>query len=187
MKILGISGSPRRRGNTEILLDDALEGARSEGAFTKKLILNELNIKPCQACGGCDDTGRCVIRDDMDIVYKEAHSADCVILASPLYFGSVSAQTKAVIDRFQCEWVRRNILRSADEKLKVGAFICVSGANRPKLFSDARKIVRIFFKSIGIEYRGELFCAGADAKGLVKRNAGARYKALRLGISLAKG
>lgn len=187
MNVIGICGSPRRGGNSEKLLDEALRGARSAGAKTKKLILNELNFKPCQACGGCDKTGRCVIRDDMSLVYKHMDAADRVIISSPIYFGSVSAQLKMMIDRFQCEWVRRFVLGSTEGREKKGIFLCVSGGSRIKLFNNARKVVRIFFKSIGAAYCGEVFCAGTDPKGAIRLRKDAMSMALKMGRSLGRG
>lgn len=187
MKIVGICGSPRRGGNTEKLLDAALLGARRSGARTKKIILNELSFKPCQACGGCDLTGRCVIRDGMGLIYKSVNAADGIIIASPVYFGSVSAQLKMMIDRFHCEWVRRFILGSTGGKEKKGVFLCVSGAGREKLFVNSRKVARIFFKSIGVRYCGEVFCGDVDAKGAIKMKKDAMDRALKLGRSLGRG
>ncbi len=111
MKILGISGSPRIGGNTDILLDRALEGARSAGANVEKIILNNLNFSPCQECENLKDDGSCIIEDDMQLVYKNIESADGLILASPVFFGSLSAQAKMMIDRFQCAWRAKYILK----------------------------------------------------------------------------
>ena len=122
MIVLGILGSPRRGGNAEVLLDKALEGARSGGVSVEKISLNELTIRPCQECGGCDDTGKCVIADDMAAVYNSVDRADIVILASPVFFGELTAQTKAMIDRFQCRWVGKYRLKKGPGAGKKGAF-----------------------------------------------------------------
>ncbi|MCX5679166.1 MAG: flavodoxin family protein, partial [Candidatus Omnitrophica bacterium] len=122
MKVLGILGSPRRGGNAERLLDKALEGAIACGASAEKISLNELTIRPCQECGGCDDTGECVIVDDMSMIYSSVDKADCIILASPIFFGELTAQTKAVIDRFQCRWVKKYRLKKTSGVVKKGLF-----------------------------------------------------------------
>ena len=111
INVIGFLGSPHRAGNTETLLDETLRGAKEKGAEVEKIILNELNIRPCQNCGGCDKTGRCVVEDDMQPIYPKLRKANGVIVASPVFFSSVSAQTKAMIDRNQCVWVEKYRLK----------------------------------------------------------------------------
>lgn len=185
--VVGLSGSPRRDGTTERLLDEVLRSAASRGARTDKIVLNELGIRPCQACGGCDKTGFCVIDDGMTDVYKRVMKADGIVVASPLYFASVSAQTKSAIDRFQCEWVRRFVLKTAGDRRVPGFFICAAASASPDLFDHARKVVRVFFKSIGVAYSGELFCAGTDGKNTDPVTGEAAGDARRIGEALAEG
>src|SRR3989338_614183 len=104
MYVLGINGSPRIGGNTNLLLDKALEGAKNKGAKIEKVILNKLKIVPCQECEVVRDDGTCKIEDDFQPLYDKIKKADAIILASPIFFGSLSAQTKIMIDRFQCYW-----------------------------------------------------------------------------------
>jgi multimeric flavodoxin WrbA len=104
MKVIAFSGSPRKDGNTDLLLREAVKGVESSGISVKTFILNLMNIKPCQNCGGCEKTGECIIKDDMEEIYREIRTADRIILASPIFFFSVSAQTKAMIDRCQSFW-----------------------------------------------------------------------------------
>lgn len=99
MKILGIMGSPRKKGNTDILLDASLEEAKKSGAAVRKITLGGKAIAPCTACMKCVKTGRCVIDDDMKEIYQGMLESDGIIWATPVYFWSMSAQTKAVIDR----------------------------------------------------------------------------------------
>jgi multimeric flavodoxin WrbA len=99
MRLLGIVGSPRKNGNTEILVKEALKVAAEAGWQTDIFLLSEKEVAPCDACGACFKTGACVIKDDMDELYKLMDQADGIIFASPVYFGSVSAQCKAVMDR----------------------------------------------------------------------------------------
>ena len=172
MKVLGIGGSPRSGGNSDLLLASALDGARSGGAKTDKIVLNELDFKPCQECGGCDETGICVIKDEMDIVYKKFEEADAVIIASPIFFGSVSAQTKMMVDRFQCRWIAKYILkRPWVEKRRRGVFLAVAGSRRMAFFENAKEIITIFFKTLNIEYAGDLFFGGVDKKSAIKKDA----------------
>jgi len=99
MRVLGIVGSPRNNGNTEILMKEALHVAREAGCDTEVFLMSEKQVAPCDACGTCFETGGCVVQDDMQDLYAMLDRADAVIFGSPVYFGSVSAQTKAVMDR----------------------------------------------------------------------------------------
>ena len=83
MLVLGLAGSPRRNGNTEILLDEALAGAREAGAETEKIVLCTLKYSPCISCGSCEKTGRCVLQDDMQMVNERIIAADALIFATP--------------------------------------------------------------------------------------------------------
>ena len=99
-RVLGIVGSPRRGGNTEILVDEILAGAAKAGANTEKIILNELNILPCQACDACKDGGECVQEDDMSELLKQMERCRIWVLGTPAYWWGPSAQLKAFIDRW---------------------------------------------------------------------------------------
>ena len=99
MKIIGISGSPRAGGNTEVLLSHALEPFRRQGWAVVEFLLSGKSVAPCNGCDGCAETRECVIRDDMDLLYAELPSCDALIIASPIYYRNVSAQLKAVFDR----------------------------------------------------------------------------------------
>lgn len=187
VRALGIGGSPRRGGNTDRLLDEALAGATSAGAETSKIVLNELVFRPCQACGGCEETGRCIIADGMADVYRDVLTSDGIILASPLYFSSVSAQTKMMVDRFHCEWVRRFVIKSALTRTARGIFLCAAHSEKEADFECARKVARVFFKSIGIGYAGECICGGAAEKGVIVKQTEAMRHAFELGQSLITG
>jgi multimeric flavodoxin WrbA len=99
MKIIGILGSTRKGGNTEILLDMALEEAQKNGGSTSKITLRDMAIAPCDGCMGCSQTGECIIQDDMQEVYKEIREADGIIWATPVYFWSMSGLTKIALER----------------------------------------------------------------------------------------
>ncbi len=88
-KVLGISGSPRRDGNTELLLKEFLRGARASGHETELFILNKLKISPCTSCDSCQKNGQCIIDDDMQSMYSKLLEADYIVIASPIYFGGV--------------------------------------------------------------------------------------------------
>lgn len=98
IKVIGICGSPRKDGNTEILVNNSLKAARSEGATTEIILLSEKDVKPCTACGSCA-SGSCVINDDFMEVFTKMTEADTLIFASPSYYESMTPQIKALIDR----------------------------------------------------------------------------------------
>lgn len=188
MRVLGISGSPRRGGNTEILLDRALEGAASSGALTEKLVVSEMDISPCTACGGCRHTGVCVIKDDMRLVYKKVASCDALIVASPIFFGSVTAQLKAMIDRFQAAWTAKYVLkkdRLARKKKVKGAFLCASSLSARRFFKNAKGVIRNFFATVNVEYSKELFYGGMEGKQDILKKKAALKAAYDIGRDIS--
>jgi len=99
VKVLGIVCSPRKGGNTEIMVEEALAAAREGGAETELILVADKNIAPCDGCAACQETGVCRIRDDMQSIYQQLEAADAVIFGTPVYFCNVSAQAKAIMDR----------------------------------------------------------------------------------------
>ncbi len=120
MRILGIVGSPRKNGNTEILMNEALKVARDAGCETEIFLMSEKQVAPCVACYGCFKVGSCVVQDDMQELYKMMERADGIIFGSPVYFGSITAQAKAVMDRMFA------LLRQRSLKDKVAAALVVT-------------------------------------------------------------
>ncbi len=88
--VVGLLGSPRKRSNTGLLLDQVLAGAAEAGAATELIALRELTIRSCMHCGGCDASGRCVVQDDWQRVYPRIRAANHLVLASPIQFAGVS-------------------------------------------------------------------------------------------------
>lgn len=100
MQVLGIIGSPRIGGNTEVLVDEVLAGAKEAGASVERVILNKLDIKPCQACNSCYKTGHCAQKDDMESLLEKMVQSDLWILGTPIYWWGPTAQFKAFLDRW---------------------------------------------------------------------------------------
>ncbi len=190
MKVLGIAGSPRRSGNTELLLDRALEGARSTGAEVEKIVLNLMKIRGCQHCDGCLKTGMCVIKDDMQKIYPKLKEADHLILASPVFFMGLTSQAKAMIDRCQCLWVAKYILKlpeaTSKERKRKGLFISVGGMNRPNLFTGNIATVKAIFATLNVAYREELLFPGIDEKGEILNHPPALQQAYEAGRRLVE-
>ncbi len=184
MKVLGIMGSPRIKGNTDLLLDEALKGARSQQAEAEKIIVDKLKIAPCREYYGCLRDGNCVIRDDMDDIYPKLLGADALIVASPIFFYAVSAQLKALIDRSQALWARKYILKTLTGPLRKGAFIAVGATTGEKLFEGSILTVKYFFKAINAEYADELLVRGVDKRGEIRQSPDALAGAYELGKRL---
>lgn len=187
MKVIGISGSPRKDSNSEELLNRALEGAVSAGAAVEKIILNEMDFRPCQECGGCDKTGLCVIHDDMEGLYGRIEGADGIAVSTPVFFASVSAQLKMMIDRFQCRWVAKYMLGRNGPAIKKRKCILLisSGSYKKEFFENSRAVVKAFFATLGAEYSGELFCGGVEKKGDINKYKEYLDKAFEMGKALA--
>jgi len=180
-------GSPRRKGNTDLLLDEALKGAESQGAETEKIIVDRLEIAPCREYYGCLRDGNCVIRDDMDWIYPKLIDADVVIVASPIFFYGLTSQVKALIDRSQALWARRYILKQGPpDSGRKGAFIAVGATRGEKLFDGAILTVKYFFQTIGVKYADELLVRGVDKRGEIKQHPAALSDAFELGRRLVQ-
>ncbi len=185
MKVLGIMGSPRMKGNTDLLLDEALKGAESRGAETEKILADKLTISPCKEYYACLKDGKCVIKDDMDAIYDKLLSADAIIVASPMFFYTVSAQILTLISRCQALWARKYVLKNMDIPEKKGAFIAVGATRGEKLFDGPKLTVKYFFQAINTRYDDELLIRGIDKKGEIKDHPTALADAYELGKRLA--
>ena len=189
MKVIGLAGSPRRGGNTDLLLGEVLRGAASRGAEVKTIILNDLKITPCQHCDACLDTGRCRMEDDMQMVYRELEQAERVVLASPVQFMGLTAQMKAMIDRCQALWARKYVLKIAPlekSRERKGLFISVGALKIPNLFEPALVTVKTLFRVLDITYGGELLFPGVDEKGAIARYPDALKQAFLAGQKLVE-
>jgi multimeric flavodoxin WrbA len=185
VKVLGIYGSPRQGGNTDLLLDHVLEGARAAGAEVRTLHARNLKIGGCLECGGCDDTGECVVPDDMQKVYPLLEEAQIIFLAAPVFFYNVPAQLKALIDRTQALWSKRR-LETPAEKLKVleggkGYLIAVGATKGANLFQGCELTARYFYEALGMTYEGALLFNKVEAKGEILHQRDAMSQALAFG------
>lgn len=180
-KVIGFMASPRRNGNTETLLDKALEGAKERGIEVEKIVLREMNFSPCQACGGCDKTGICIINDDFQKIYKILKNNDFFIMATPLYFQGVSAYGKSMIDRCQCIWVAKYRLRkpiAPKSSSRRGMLISSRGMPGIADFEHVRAAVKSFFSVNNIVYFDEVLIEDGDGKGPVRNREEALEKAI---------
>ena len=103
--ILILNGSPRKNGTTQSLVNSFIEGGKSSGNEVIELYLNGMNIHGCLACESCQkNSGNCVQKDDMQLVYDAFEKCDALVLASPMYWGNITGQLKVVIDRLYAEF-----------------------------------------------------------------------------------
>lgn len=188
IKVLGLAGSPRRNGNTDVLLEHVMAGVTQQGAEVKTVILSELNIAPCRHCDGCLKTGKCVINDDMQWLHTDLRETDCIVLASPIFFMGVTAQTKAMIDRCQALWVIKYVLKLPVSippgKKRIGLFVSVGGTNLPNLFQPAIATVKSWFTTLDVSYAGEVVFSGIDKVGTIQRHPTALSEAFTAGQKL---
>ena len=190
MRVLGIAGSPRRGGNTDLLLEEFLKGAASRGAETKTIVLSGLKFDTCIHCDGCLKTGNCRVKDDMQDVYPELEQADIIVISSPVQFVGLTAHTKAMVDRCQCLWARKYVLKVpplGDERERKGFFISVGGTKLKNMFEPSLATVKTLFFILGVKYVGELLFKGIDEKGTIKKHPDALKQAYEAGQSLAEG
>ncbi len=187
--ILGIAGSPRKDGNTDILLREALRGAAEAGAATEFLALRDLKMRPCIECGGCETRGRCVIPDDAQAVHAKLLAADCLVFATPIFFAAVSAQAKILIDRCQCFWALKHVLKKPlfdpPRPHRRGLWLACCGFDRQWMFDGPRRTMKALFNVLEFAWAGELCYKHVDAQGDILKHPTALADAYAAGRSLA--
>ena len=169
MDVLVFLGSPRKKGNSEILTQALLEGVRQEGGVVEIIRLCDLKISPCISCGGCDKTGKCVVEDDMTPLYDKIISTNLIILASPIFFYGITAQAKALIDRTQALWNRKRLQKEkgiwVENPARKGFFISVAATRGPNVFTGAVLTVKYGFDAMDMSYAGDFLVNGPDKRG----------------------
>lgn len=170
VNVLGISGSPRRHGNTETLLDAVLEGAREAGAEIEKIVLRPLEYASCQGCNACHKTGVCVLKDDLTEVFEKIGDADVIVLASPIYSMGITAEAKGLIDRAQYLWARKfikkNLYYTAEHiRRHKGIFVSTAGLGWENVFDAAFPAITAFFNTTGFEYWDNVIANDLDRYG----------------------
>jgi multimeric flavodoxin WrbA len=191
MKVCGIVGSPCKNGNVELLVSQVLEGAASQGSKTDKIYLNKLKIKPCQSCGVDPFPKHCLFEDDMKEVYDALETCDAIVLGSPVYFDTVSAQVKLMIDRSNClmPYVKRAGgtlgFERRVKKRKKGVFIAVAGTEQE--FSTILETVKGFFNWTNTELVETLFYSHEDNElGSIKNDKERMKQAFDVGVRISK-
>jgi multimeric flavodoxin WrbA len=167
-KILAFYGSPRRNGNTTLLLDHAVQGVWDTGAHVEKIVLRDLKMSPCLEIYGCKETGKCVIQDDFQKVYDQLLDCQGLMLASPIFFYTVSAHTKILMDRCQSLWVKKywidKIPYGQPNPERKGLFISVGATKGKRLFDGTLLTIKYFFDVLDTELWKALLYRGLDAE-----------------------
>jgi multimeric flavodoxin WrbA len=188
--ILAVYGSPRRQGNSSLLLDKAVEGALEAGAEVEKLVLRDLKMSPCLEIYGCKNTGRCAIQDDFQRVYDQLLGCSGLMLASPIFFYTVSAHTKILMDRCQSLWVKKYWIDQVAPNQWVpkrkGLLISVGATQGKKLFDGLLLTVKYFFDVLDMELWRSLLLRGLDFQGDVLKHPEYLDEAYQAGKGLAQ-
>lgn len=178
-------GSPRKNGNSEVLIKSVVKGIENTGGSVETIRVSDLNISPCIGCGGCDKTGKCVVEDDMQPLYDKITSARRIILASPVYFYSITAQLKAFVDRCQALWNRKRLMVEAgplpEHQDRKGYLVSVAATRGERVFEGSVLVAKYFCDATGIEYGGEFLVKGIDHRGEMAKHADTLKKAEEFG------
>jgi len=187
MKVLGIYGSPRRGGNTELLLREFLRGCRDQGAQVEEVFLRDLKITPCLEIYACKKDGQCPINDDMKTLYPKLAEADALAVASPIFFYAVSAHLKAMIDRCQALWAKKYVLKqpiAPGKPERRGIFLAVGGSRGSKIFDGPQLTMKYFFDALDMTFYRSLLYKEIDGKGEILGHPTAMAEAYALGKEL---
>jgi multimeric flavodoxin WrbA len=163
--VLAVAGSARRGGNSDAVLEAALDALRERGASVETLVARDLSITPCRACNGCWNTGRCVIEDEMQDLYPRFCAADHTVVASPIYFTSLPGHLKVLIDRFQCLWVRTHRLGDPPQPRRSGMCLLVGALDRERYYRCTETIVKTWLAELNVGMPVSRFYTGVDGRG----------------------
>lgn len=190
VKIIALYGSPRRDGNSSTLLQQAVAGARQEGAEVEEVVLRDYKISPCMEIYACIKNGECAIRDDFPKILEKLESSSGIMLASPIFFYTVSAHTKIFMDRCQSLWVRKYWIEKQSfgeaPTLRKGLFISVGATGGKKLFDGALLTVKYFFDVLSASLWKTVLCRGVDRRGEIDAHTDYLKEAFEAGRELAK-
>ncbi len=190
MKALVILGSPRVNMNTDTLLNEVIKGLQSQNVEVEKIMLGRLKFDPCIACDDCAKTGHCYKQDDLTNIYDKFNNSDIIVIGSPMYFNSITAITKAMVDRCQSFWSSKYKLNQSSidrNRKRKGMFVGVGGAkytNPERGFIGATVVMELFFKAVNAEYMYNMLVDNTDEI-FVGDRGGVLEEAYEMGVKLA--
>ena len=189
-KVIAIYGSPRRGGNTDILLNRFLDGLEEhkiksgKNITVERIFVSSLKISPCRECGHCLETGECATQDDMQSIYPRIIDSDFIAVASPIFFTTVPGYLKAFIDRFQRFWVLKyEFKKRIIKKDKNGILISVSGSGIKDIFKCTKKVIGALFDVLYTKYHRDFLYNSIDSKGDILKNKGALEAVYNFGMN----
>ena len=189
-QIIALYGSPRKNGNSAALLKQAVAGARQEGAHVEEVFLRDFKISPCLEIYNCIKTGECAIRDDFPEILAKLEASSGVMLASPIFFYTLSAHTKIFMDRCQSLWVRKYWIEKQPfgktPETRKGLFISVGATEGKKLFDGAILTVKYFFDVLDAGLWKNVLCRGIDRRGEIEKREDYLDEAFQAGRGLAR-
>ena len=168
MLALGLQGSPRKKGNSDLLLADFMKALEEKGARARTIQVTRQHIEPCKELTVCEKKGICPIRDDMELeIYALLRRADIIVAASPVFFYNVTAQLKALIDRCQALWARKYMLKLRDpgHRVRRGFLLAVGASKGKQLFEGFHLTAKYFYDGVDAEYSGSLTFRGVEGRG----------------------
>jgi multimeric flavodoxin WrbA len=172
------------------MLDEALRGAEEAGAETEKLIASRFRkLTPCVNCGHCLKTGRCIVGDEMQDIYPKLDRADGIVVASPIYFMGVTAFLKILIDRCQCYWSRKYVIKEplfpgTPGRIRKGIFLATGGHNKPVVFQGAKMTIKSMFDVLEVQYMDEYFATSIEEPNDILKTADALPTIHDMGVRL---
>lgn len=191
--ITAILGSPRRRGNGDILAREFLKGAASQGYQHDIIIPTDLAISPCDGGNQCLADGRCIIRDGMNEIYDRVLASTHLLIATPVYFMGPPGSLKCFIDRFQAVWARSAILKAFDPDTperrsahRAFAIYTCAAKKDPKMYRPAVSIIKAFLNVTGFAYAGELIATGLEKMDAARERPDLLKQAFRAGRSFTQ-
>lgn len=189
MLAIGLQGSPRKKGNSDLLLNAFMRSLEDQGADTHTIEVTRMHIEACKEITVCEKKGICPIDDDMGQIYNLLRKADIIVAASPVFFYNVSAQLKALIDRCQTMWARKYMLKLKDPgyRTRKGFLIAVGASRGKQLFDGLHLTAKYFFDGISAEYAGSLTYKGIEKRGAILDQPDMDTDVKRASTELMKG
>jgi multimeric flavodoxin WrbA len=184
-RVIGFVGSPRRGGNTDILVDEILKGAKKAGAAVEKVMLSGLAINPCKACYACRADGECVQKDDMTDLYKKMQASDVWVIGTPVYWWGPSAQLKAFVDRWFAKAGSEDQQKKTFSKRRIVLAVPMGDAD-PETGRHVVGMFRDVAAYVGAELFDSVLAPGAYEAGDVKSNTDVMQKARQVGQESTK-
>ncbi|BBO68676.1 NADPH-dependent fmn reductase [Desulfosarcina alkanivorans] len=190
IEIAAVFGSPRRKGNTSTLLNHAVAGARDAGAQVTEIVLRDLKMSPCLEIYGCKKAGSCVIKDDFGPVESLLQRTDGLMLASPIFFYTVSAHTKILMDRCNSLWVKKYWIDKKPFGQKnyprKGLFISVGSTKGKRLFEGAQLSVKYFMDALDMQLWKSLLYKNIETEGQIQESPAALKEAYEAGKAMVQ-